>query len=215
MSNETAYGDWLSANVDAFWGEIARFDHVVQVYENEGIFLDALTGFVETAISANENAVVIATNSHLSALEFRLQSYGHNIEMLILENKFIPINAEDLLTEFLVNDLPDEAQFTKAVTKLIEHASFNQRKFRAFGEMVAVLWAKGNKKATLQLEHLWSNLLSKDPFCLFCAYPKNIFNGGANDSTTTVCQAHSKEISGSEKQLTHVSYKQLGNVHLN
>jgi MEDS: MEthanogen/methylotroph, DcmR Sensory domain len=207
MSIETAYGDWLSANVDTFWGEIARFDHVVQVYENDGIFLDTLTGFVESAISFNENAVVIASNAHLSALEFRLQSYGHHIETLILENKFIPISAEDLLTEFLVNDLPDEAKFTKAATKLFDQASVNQRKFRAFGEMVAILWAKGNKKATLQLEHLWSNLLSKDPFCLFCAYPKNIFNDRSNNSAKPVCNAHTKIISGEEKQLTHVLYR--------
>jgi len=215
MSNENAYGDWLSADVDTFWGEIARFDHVVQVYENDGIFLDALTGFVESAISSNENAVVIASNAHLSALELRLQSYGHHVETLILENKFIPINAEDLLTEFLVNDLPDETEFTKAATKLFEHASVNQRKFRAFGEMVAILWAKGNKKATLQLEHLWSNLLSKDPFCLFCAYPKNIFNDSSSNSAKAVCNAHTKIISGEEKQLSHVLYRNTSQGHLN
>ena len=214
MNAHASHTHWLSADVESFWGEIAQVDHVVQVYENEGIFLDALTGFVDSAIVADENAVVIATNSHLSALESRLQSYGHNIEGLILENKYIPVNADELLTEFLVNEVPDEALFMKTVTKLIDHATYNRRKFRAFGEMVAILWAKGDKNATLQLEHLWNDLRSQVPFCLFCAYPKNIFNVSEN-SAETVCRGHSKMISGSEKQLTNILYRELENIHLN
>lgn len=215
MNIEVGHSDWLSADADSFWGDIAHVDHVVQIYENEGILLDALTGFVDTAISANENAVVIATNSHLSALESRLQSYGHNIEALILENKFIPVNADELLTEFLVNEMPDEALFMKTIARLFEHASYNKRKFRAFGEMVAILWAKGNKKATLQLEDFWNDLRSLAPFCLFCAYPKKILSDGISDSAATICGAHSKMISGSEKQLTKILYRQPDDIHFN
>ena len=214
MNSVADHSNWLSADADSFWGEIAHIDHVVQIYENEGIFLDTLTGFVDTAISANENAVVIATNSHLSALEFRLQSYGHNIETLILENKFIPVNADELLAEFLVNETPDEALFMKTVTRLFDHASYNQRKFRAFGEMVAILWAKGNKNATLQLEHLWNDLRSQTSFCLFCAYPKKTFNVD-EISAATICGSHGKMISGSEKQLTNILYRELDDIHLN
>jgi len=218
MNTGTGHTDWLSTDAESFWGEIASVDHVLQIYENEGIFLDTLTGFVDSAIAANENAVVIATNAHLSALEFRLQSYGHNIEALILENKFIPVNADELLTEFVVDEMPDQALFMKTLDKLIGHATHNQRKFRAFGEMVAILWAKGNKNATLQLEELWNDLRGKTPFCLFCAYPKNIIDessGTTNDSTAIICRAHSKLISGSEKQLTNILYREPDDIHLN
>jgi len=194
---------WQSADADVFWNEIARFDHVVQVYDNDVIFIDTLTGFVETAIRSNENAIIIATDRHLTALEARLESRGHKIETLILEHRFIPVSAEETLHEFFINGTLDESRFIKVISGLLQHAKGNQKKLRAFGEMVAILWAQGNKEATLQLEHLWDKLCKQDVFSLYCAYSKQIVTGDEK----TVCDCHTMIISGSENQLNHVSYR--------
>jgi len=199
--------EWQSATTDAFWSEIARFDHVIQVYDNDVIFIDTLTGFVESAFRANENAVVIATNRHLTALELRLESKGHRIESLIAENKFIPVSAEETLHEFIINDTIDESRFIKIVSGLFQHAGSNQKKVRAFGEMVAILWAQGNKEATLRLEHLWTRLCKEDQFCVYCAYPKDIFTVDEPEPEKSVCDCHSMIISGSENQPDQISYR--------
>ena len=193
---------WQNADADIFWSEIARFDHVVQVYENDAIFIDTLTGFVESAIRSNENAIVIATDRHLTALESTLESRGHKIETLIAENRFIPVSAEEMLHEFFINGTMDESRFVKVISGLLQHARGNQKKVRAFGEMVAILWAQGNKEATLQLEHFWNKLAKQDPFLVYCAYSKEILTGDEK----TVCNCHTRVISGSERQLSHVSY---------
>lgn len=46
--------DWRRVNADIFWCEDALCDHVVQIYENDGVFLDALAGFVGGGISVEQ-----------------------------------------------------------------------------------------------------------------------------------------------------------------
>lgn len=45
-----------------------------------------------------------------------------------------------------------------------------------FGEMVALLWAQGNKQGALELEALWNDVLSERTFYLHCAYPRRAFS---------------------------------------
>jgi len=106
-----------------------------------------------------------------------------------------------------VNEWPDEKLFNEYVTKLITRAQKNNRKVRAFGEMVAILWEKGYSGATVQLEKLWNQLHQKDTFTLFCAYPRIGFTQDANDSIDTICSSHTKIIDGCSKPSTEVYYK--------
>jgi len=173
MTNFTS--DVQRAKSEIFWSEIAPCDHVVQIYENDGIFLDALTGFVGGGINAGDAVIVIATEKHLLALHGRLRSYGLHVDSLIAENRYIPMNAEEILATFMVNNWPDEELFMQTVSKLIRKAGKKNQRIRAFGEMVAILWAEGHNGATVQLEHLWNKFCEKEEFCLFCAYPKTGF----------------------------------------
>ena len=201
--------DWQSAPADVFWNEIARFDHVVQVYDNDEIFIDTLTGFVESAIRSHESAIVIATNAHLSALEARLENNGNAIETLISENKFIPVGAEDMLHDILVNGKPDENKFNEAISGLLQHAKLNLKNVRAFGEMVAILLAEGKKETTLQLEGLWNKFSMQNSFLRYCAYAKELFADDGAGVDETVCACHSKVIAGSGNQQKQVSYRNV------
>src|SRR6185312_10486958 len=44
-------------------------------------------------------------------------------------------------------------------------------RIHAFGEMVALLWADGNRDGAIRLEELWNELGERRRFALFCAYP--------------------------------------------
>jgi hypothetical protein len=200
---------WKKTSTDIFWGEIAPCDHVVQIYENDGVFLDALTGFVGGGINAGECVIVIATNSHLEALNARLLSYGISIHTLIDDDRYIPLDAEEILSGFMVNGWPEEELFMNTVSSLIRRGQSKQRRIRAFGEMVALLWAQGMNGATVRLEYLWNKFCEQNQFCLFCAYPKTGFTQDINESIMSICGCHTKMIEGSEKQLTEVVYANL------
>jgi hypothetical protein len=206
MKDRVVYDGWLIANAEVFWGEIARSDHVLQIYDNDGVFIDAVTGFVQAAINADETAIVTATEPHLNALERRLEAYGLDIEELISRHKFIPINVEELVGEFIGSEV-DEAFFSKVNASFFQKLGNIPGKFRVCGELAPQLLKHGWKEAAVNIEELTDQHNHANPACLFCAYPKKLLNRDINRVTSKICKAHSKIISGSEKQLTHVVYK--------
>ncbi len=211
MLSNSLKTDLQLSKSEIFWGEIAPCDHVVQIYENDAIFLDALTGFVGGGINSGDAVIVIATEAHLMALNNRLRSHGLNVNSLVSEERYIPLNAEETLSKFMVNDWPDEELFMQTVSKLFEKAGKKKRRIRAFGEMVAILWAQGHNGATLQLEHLWNKFSKKNEFCLFCAYPKTGFTGDISTSITDICGCHSRVLEGSRSALKEVAYHDINN----
>lgn len=75
----------FTSDSDVFWAEVAPCDHLVQLYEDDDVFLDSLEGFVSGGIRRGDASVVIATPAHRKGLERRLKGreseggarYGH------------------------------------------------------------------------------------------------------------------------------------------
>jgi hypothetical protein len=177
---------------EAFWAEMSACDHLVQIYEADDAFLDSLTGFVGGALRAGQGAIVIATPEHRHQLDSRLRAAGVDVDGATLRDQFISVDAEATLAMFTVKDWPNEKLFATVVIDLLRRAGADGRKVRAFGEMVALLWARGLAGATVQLEHLWRELCEKESFSLFCAYPKIGFTESPSESIARVCSLHSK-----------------------
>ena len=72
----------------------------------------------------------------------------------------------------MINNWPDENLFRHLVIGLLHRAKRNKRPVRAFGEMVALLWAQGFNGATVQLEHLWNNFLRNRSFFSLLRLPQ-------------------------------------------
>ena len=85
--------------------------------------------------------------------------------------------------------------FFEVIGGIIPRAAQGNRRVRIFGEMVALLWADGNRDAAIRLEELWNGLQETHPSLLFCAYPMNII-GGATSAVhfSQVCTTHSRVI---------------------
>jgi hypothetical protein len=199
--------EWQITDHQIFWGEVAPTDHVVQIYENDRAFLNLLEGFVSSGLIAGECVVVIATTVHLDALTERLQNQGHDMATLHTDDQLILLDAEDTLAKFMVNGWPEVKLFNETVSGIIERAHPKNRRVRAFGEMVAVLWAKGEVAATVHLELLWNRFCETQALCLLCAYPRKGFTQDINSSAHAICCAHSKMISGEHQSKTKVFYK--------
>ena len=183
-----------TTGVEVFWGEIAPPEHLVHIYEHENAFLDSLEGFVAGGLRAGEAVISIATIPHLRELESRLTAHGVNMAALRADDQYLTLDANHALSQFMVNGWPDEELFNDFVVQLIQRARKGGRRVRAFGEMVAILWAQGRNGATVRLEHLWNNLCRSEEFSLFCAYPKSGFTEDSDVSLREICAAHSKVI---------------------
>jgi hypothetical protein len=204
MSNNN---EWQRCETKAFWSTIASNDHVVQIYDNDTMLLNTLADYTSDGFYAGDSVVVIAKGNHMEALNSRLRLRGLNLDPLIASEQYIPLDADETLSKFMVNGYPDEKYFRETVTSIMKKARKNGREVRAFGEMVALLWERGNSRATLQLEELWNNFCATESFCLFCAYPKDGFRHDASASMMHICKAHSKLIGSDEKYPSEIKYR--------
>ena len=175
-----------------FWGEMSPCEHFVEIYDHDGPFLDSLEGFVAGGLKANEAVVIIATSEHRAALDRRLTSRGFNLDQMRTNDIYIDIDAEAALSQFMVNDWPSDQLFNNFIMNLLRRTTKSGRKVRAFGEMVAILWLRGQNGATVRLEHLWHDICQAEGLSLFCAYPKVGFTKDADASIKEICALHSQ-----------------------
>jgi hypothetical protein len=202
--------NWQKSDAGVFWGEIAPCNHLVQIYETDDILLDTLEGFISSGFDSGDSVIIIATAIHLQSLNKRLRTKGYDIEKLVASRHFMPLDAEQSLKAFMVNGWPDDGlffDFVKAVLTLAK--GDGNRKVRAFGEMVAILWGQGFSGATVQLEHLWNKFCESEDFCLFCSYPKIGFTQDAYTSINQICSTHAKVIAGNVSHAKEVLYRHV------
>lgn len=173
------------------WGAISPCEHIVHIYEDDQDLLQTLEEFIVGGLRTGESVIAIATAEHLAELNERLNAYG--VDVAQRRKYYTCVEAGEALSRFLVDGWPDEELFTEFVNDLVERASSDGRRVRAFGEMVAILWAAGNPRATIRLEQLWNKFCHNGAFPLLCAYPKNGFPE-KSASIKEICAAHSKVI---------------------
>ncbi|MCD6017570.1 MAG: hypothetical protein K0S53_691 [Bacteroidetes bacterium] len=210
MATETPINNnvWKQSDANVFWGEIAPTNHLVQIYENDDVVMDALEGFSDNGLKAGDAVIIIATKKRLDLLNTRLLTLGYDLDKLITTRQYIPLDANDTLAMFMKDGWPDETLFIETVNNLISLArGKNNRKVRAYGEMVAILWEQGHNGATVQLETLWHKFCASETFRLFCAYPKSGFTQDPKTSIEHICSTHTMIVNGFEKSKTEVFYK--------
>lgn len=200
-------GEWMSCNTQAFWGEIAPHEHIVQIYEDKSVFLNLLEGYVLDGFDEGDCVIIIATNEHLKALHKRLKKKGCNLSALVSDDQYIPLQADATLDTFMKNGWPDEILFAATIECIVRKAKARSRRIRVFGEMVELLWAQRHSGAAIKLDHLWNHFCEMESFCLFCAYPKKGFTKNMNDYLQSTCSSHSKVILGTRMSPLEVFYK--------
>ncbi len=174
-----------------FWPEPPSPEHIAHFYEDDEQFLHYLTAFVLDGFAVEESVIVIATPEHESALRLRLAEAGVDVDSALEEDRYIPLDAEETLSRFMVDGWPDGQRFANLVGQVMKQAMAGHRRTRAFGEMVALLWARGQAGATVRLEDLWNQFSHSYSFPLLCAYPTAGFAKGPLCSLEEICSAHS------------------------
>ncbi len=177
------------------WTEMTDKEHFVQFYEADGFLLNSLSGFIGTAINSGDAALVVATQAHRDGLDELLQANGLDVTTARACGQYVSLDAAETLSKFMVDGAPEAGRFTEVIGSVIASVTDGRSRVRAFGEMVAVLWAEGNYTAALRLEELWNDLQKSHTFSLFCAYPMHGFGGKRFvEPHSGVCTVHSRVI---------------------
>ena len=150
--------------------------HFVQFYHYDHGLLRGLEKFIGGGIKKGDSCLVIATKNHLSELEKKFIGGGIKLAAAKKSGQYVGLDAAKTLARLMGDGQPDEERFWATVGSLVALSAGRGKPVRAFGEMVALLWKKGNLDGALRLEELWNELAKKYRFTLFCAYPQNHFD---------------------------------------
>jgi hypothetical protein len=184
----------MNADPQSFWNDPNPCDHTVQIYDSDDELLDALEAFVVTGLGRDESVIVIATSEHRGELQRRLVRRGIDVWAAMSINRYLALDAEATLSLFMRGGWPDDQLFVSSIGHLIARGRAEGRAVRAFGEMVAVLWARNEVGATLRLEALWHRLCREWGFPLFCAYPRQGFHGDTAFLLNEICVTHDRRL---------------------
>ena len=153
--------------------------HALQFYSDDESMLAGFTRFIETALTAGNAVIVIATPSHRENLLLRLQAHGIDSTASIEQGRYIPLDVAETLSKFMTNDLPDPVRFSRATSELIVTAAkaveAKHGRVVACGECAPTLWAQGKAAAAIQLEHLWDEIAEMYHVDILCGYVLSSF----------------------------------------
>jgi hypothetical protein len=145
--------------------------HFVQFHKDAETLAREVGLYIEKGLRQSEGVIVIATTAHAALFRGRLAELG--IDSAKFENsgqlKFL--DAEATLARFMGLAIPEWSKFRNTIGAVIEEVqSRGFKNVRAYGEMVDILWRKGNSGASIRLEEYWNDLGLIYGFTLFCAY---------------------------------------------
>lgn len=158
--------------------------HSVQLYRDERFLIDSITSFIRVGLDLNETVLVIVTAQHRKELHTTLTDK----ELRNIKLRFF--DTTDFLALFMVEDWPNESQFTQGMETILGRTG-EIGQVRVFGEAAEVLCTEGKAAAALRLEELGNMLVRKHHCSVLCAYSlSTLFEKAGNETQTRVCQLH-------------------------
>jgi len=153
-------------------------EHAVQILGDADRPTEALSRYVGAGLRSGAPAVIVARAGHWRSLVQELEGRGWDPAALRRERFLNYRDAEETLEKFMRDGSPEPERFARVVGELLDEvaAVFPGQTIRAFGEMVDILWARGEEQAALAVEELWNELARTRGFALLCGYHLDIFD---------------------------------------
>ncbi len=172
----------------------AAFPHSVKFYTDEQTLGRTVAEFLAPGLHRREPAIVIATPEHRTLIATELRQRSLNVSALERDGDLQMLDADAVLSRFMVGDDPDPVAFHATVDEVIARACKDRLPcpVRAYGEMVDLLWKRANAEGAIRLEVLWNRVATQAQFSLLCGYAVGNFYKELSKGPTiqTVCEQH-------------------------
>jgi hypothetical protein len=154
-------------------------DHMVQLYQDQDFLNRAVCRFAGAALANGEGLILVPTAEHWNAFRPRLVAEGVDVEGAQARGQLTVVDADELLPRFMSHKMPDAPVFLGLAGEVVARARGENRypKVRWWGEMVNVLWERGNVAASMNLEDLFDQLAHKHDLAIFCSFLMDNFDG--------------------------------------
>lgn len=154
-------------------------DHIVQLYQDPDFLNRAVCRFAASALANGEGVILVPTQDHWNAFRPRLEAEGVDVDGAQRRGQLTVVDADQLLPKFMRNSMPDAPVFLGLAADVIAKSRAKDRypKVRWWGEMVNVLWERGDVAASMNLEDLFDQLAHEQDIAIFCSFVMDNFDG--------------------------------------
>jgi MEDS: MEthanogen/methylotroph, DcmR Sensory domain len=173
--------------------------HAVQFYGTDEHLFTTVGSFISEGLIAGQPAIIIATQPHTAAIFDELSRRLIDVPAARRIGDLVCLDAEETLATFMAGESPDPGAFRKNVGDAIDQALAGRVRtpVRAYGEMVDVLWKRGNPEGAIRLEILWNELAASHSFQLLCGYAMGNFFKQA-EYYKKICDQHTEVVADSK-----------------
>lgn len=175
----SSLGDALEAPWSGLLASAGPRDHIVQLYQDERFLNRAVCRFAASALANGEGVILVPTAVHWQAFRPRLEAEGVDIEAAQESGQLTVVDAEELLPQLMRDAMPDAPVFLGLASDVIAQARNNGKysRVRWWGEMVNVLWERGDVAASMALEDQFDQLAHAHEIAIFCSFVMDNFDG--------------------------------------
>jgi hypothetical protein len=160
-------------------------------FEDDREFHDIVSEFVRTGLAAGDTVIVIATEDHRRMLAEHFARELAQVEPARVSGRYIELDTNEVYDLLLTNGWPDRDRIDALMVDLLDRARQTGNNVRCVGEIVAVIWNRGKRAATILLEHIWRELSRTENVMILCLYPRSSFDERMGFGLGEVDRAHS------------------------
>jgi hypothetical protein len=154
-------------------------DHIVQLYQDQDFLCRAVCRFGGAALANGEGFILAATLTHWNTWRLGLEAEGVDVEAARKRGQMTVFDTDELLSRFMRDGMPDPTIFLPLAAEVVGQARAGGRypSVRWWGEMVNVLWERGDVGASMKLEDLFDQYVAKkDGVAIACGFLMDNFN---------------------------------------
>jgi signal transduction histidine kinase len=202
MSTSTAAPKDGEPRVASMPADPGSRSHLVEFYASDDHLADRVVQYLTAGLRAGEPVLAIATEARRDGFARRLTAAGIDVDAAVAGGQLLLLDAHATLDTFMVGGEPSPARFREHVGGAIDRArGGGARSVRAYGEMVDVLWRRGEQQAALRVEGLWNELAGERSLALLCAYVLgNFYKASDREALEEACRAPTGAIPAEQRE---------------
>lgn len=166
--------------------------------EHLACFSRDLAGTVAPALAraaaAGHVLLLIATPERAAALVAAVPASHDPADVVVLD-------AEATLGRICVDGRPDARAFADVVAGPVHEAARRGRSVTAYGEMVALLWDRGDVAGVMALEELWQRLCATGEVRLLCGYHAEVATAAEDEEFAALSALHTALVAAGDVRI--------------
>jgi hypothetical protein len=154
-------------------------DHIAHLYQDQDFLNRVVCRFAAAALANGEGVILVPTLAHWDAFRPRLAAEGVDVKGAQDRGQLTVVDADELLPRFMQHAMPDGPMFLGLAGEIIARtrAAGRHTNVRWWGEMVNLLWERGDVAASMNLEDLFDLVSREQNVAVFCSFLMDNFNG--------------------------------------